>query len=100
LAKRSDIPQFGLLSGVRVVHVTTSIAGPLAAGLFAESGADVIMLENAKTPCMSRNRYGHPWQQNARNERNLSLDLPTPEGKKIFLKLVKNRNKSKKHSKL
>ncbi|AHF08625.1 CoA transferase [Desulfitobacterium metallireducens] len=52
MAKRSDIPQFGLLSGVRVVHCTASIAGPLAASLFAEAGADVIMLENAKTPCM------------------------------------------------
>lgn len=88
MAKRSEIPEFGLLSGVRVVHCTTSIAGPLAASLFAEAGADVIMLENAKTPCMSRNRFGGPCQQNAKNERNLSLDIPSPEGKKVFLKLM------------
>ncbi|NLB19112.1 MAG: crotonobetainyl-CoA--carnitine CoA-transferase [Syntrophomonadaceae bacterium] len=89
MAKSTDVPKFGLCSGLKVVHMTTSVAGPFAACLFADNGADVIMLENPKVPDMTRNRYGNAWRQNSRNERNLNLNVPTPEGKEIFLELMK-----------
>ncbi|WP_178371641.1 L-carnitine CoA-transferase [Desulfitobacterium chlororespirans] len=88
MVRRAEIPQFGLLSGVKVVHNTVSIAGPFAAELYAEYGADVIWIENAKVPCMSRVATGNAWQQDRRNQRNLSIDISLPEGKEIFLKLM------------
>jgi len=88
MSKSSDIPEFGLLSGINVVHVSTSVAGPWAAQQYAENGANVIWIENPNIPCMTRNRYGGSWQVYMRNERNIALDIPSPEGREIFLKLM------------
>ena len=46
--RRTDIPQFGPLQGVKVVHSSISIAGPFCAQLMADMGADVIWIENPK----------------------------------------------------
>ena len=43
-----DIPAFGPLQGVRVVHATQSIAGPYTATRMADFGADVIWIETPK----------------------------------------------------
>lgn len=88
MAKRTDIPEFGPLSGVRVVHNTVSIAGPFAAELYAEFGADVIWIENPHVPSMCRVATGNSWQQDLRNQRNLALDITRPEGKEVFLRLM------------
>ena len=42
------------MNGVRVVCVGTNIAGPVAATLFAEQGADVIQIESTLAPDMFR----------------------------------------------
>lgn len=88
MVKRADIPQFGLLSGIKVVHSSVSIAGPFAAELYADYGADVIWIENPSVPCMSRSMTGSCWQQDRKNMRNISMNIANEEGKEIFLKMM------------
>ena len=54
MAKKTDIPNFGPLNGVRVVHCSQSLAGPFAASLMADLGADVIWVEGAVGQDVSR----------------------------------------------
>ena len=83
-----DIPAFGPLQGVRVVHATQSIAGPYTATRMADFGADVIWIENPKG--MDVMRPGR-WcaELERRNMRSICLDTPSEEGRKIFLNLIK-----------
>lgn len=85
--KRSDLPQFGNMHGVRIITTGTNIAGPVAATFFAEQGADVIHVENSKAPDMLRT-MGRAWTQEHRNGRSMALNIPDPEGKEIFLKML------------
>ncbi len=88
------------LAGVRVLEVTANWAGPLAGRHLADMGADVIKVEIARKPAT---RSGHfaglqqwntPWNRAGyfnlfnRNKRDLVLDLSTPEGREVFLRLV------------
>ena len=87
--KTQDIPRFGLLSGYRVVLIGLSVAGPFAAQLYAEHGADVIWIENPKVTDMGRfSCYGGSTQQDRRNMRSLALNYLTDEGREAFLELM------------
>ncbi|MCK9485908.1 MAG: CoA transferase [Dehalococcoidia bacterium] len=96
---REDTPALPL-EGVRVLEVTANWAGPLAGRHLADMGADVIKVEIARKPAT---RSGHfaglqqwntPWNRAGyfnlfnRNKRDLVLDLNTPEGREVFLRLV------------
>lgn len=84
----SNIPAFGPLQGVRVVHLTQSVAGPYCACRMADFGADVIWVENPKgLDIMRPGRWGAEAER--RNMRSLCLDTPSEEGKKIFFELLK-----------
>ncbi len=84
----NNIPSFGPLQGVRVVHATQSIAGPYCACRMAEFGADVIWIENPKGLDIFRpSRWGAEIER--RNMRSLCLDTPSEEGRKIFFNLLK-----------
>ena len=85
--RRADMPTFGNLSGIRVVTTGTNIAGPVAATFLAEQGAEVIHIESTKAPDMLR-RMGRAWTMEHRNGRAMALNIPEPEGKRIFLKLL------------
>lgn len=89
MTKHTDIPQFGTLSGVRVVSAGIAIAGPFAATLMAEQGADVIWVENALVPSAGRSPMTYSHNQDRRNERFLALNIPSPEGREVFLRLMK-----------
>jgi L-carnitine CoA-transferase len=89
MVKRAEVPDFGVLSGVRVVHASASVAGPFANQLLAEMGADVIWLESSQAPDVSRMRNGASIENERRNMRNLALNIPTDEGKKILFDLLK-----------
>lgn len=88
--KHADVPAFGPLSGIKVVHASMSVAGPFAATLFAEMGADVIWVENAKSPDVGRERDGRGSciDLDRRNSRNINLNVATPEGAEVFGKLL------------
>lgn len=88
--ENKNLPQFGCLQGIKVVHATASMAGPFAAQLLADYGADVIWLENALAPDLSRTAFNYGMEAERRNQRNLALNIPSPEGKEIFLSLVKD----------
>ncbi|MPY94261.1 MAG: CoA transferase [Acidimicrobiia bacterium] len=90
---RHDLP--GPLAGVRVLEATTSWAGPMAACLLADGGADVIKCELASGE-MSRHMpvlmpgtdLSFLNQGVNRNKRSLSIDLRRPAGRDLFLSLA------------
>lgn len=89
--RRTDIPQFGPLQGVKVVHSSISIAGPFCAQLMADMGADVIWIENPKAPDIARGGGFHQgWsvELNRRNMRSMALDIPSEKGREVFLKML------------
>lgn len=78
--------KFGVLSSLRVINAASSIAGPFAASLWADWGADVIWIENPRMPELTRGNISP--QDNRRNQRNISLDTPSEEGRKVLFKLI------------
>ncbi len=82
------LPEFGVLSGVKVVHCTQTTAGPFAAEILADYGADVIWIENIKAPDMIRLGHSYASEVERKNQRAISLNIPSPQGRQIFLKLL------------
>lgn len=81
-----DQTPFGPLAGVRVINAASSVAGPFATALMADWGADVIWIENPKVPELTRGNLSP--QDNRRNQRNISLNIRSDEGREVLLKLV------------
>lgn len=85
----SGVPDFGPLAGVKVVHSGQAVAGPFGAELLAELGAEVLGLENPLAPDLARRSgTGASFQVERRNQRTLALNIPTPAGREILLKLL------------
>ena len=88
----------GPLSGLRVVDMATVVAGPGAARLFADFGADVIKVEAPSGDSVRRLGWRPPggegdtdsyfWKLQGRNKRAVVLDLKTPEGLEAMLALA------------
>ncbi|GAA1365047.1 CaiB/BaiF CoA transferase family protein [Streptomyces beijiangensis] len=82
------------LQGLRVLDLATLFAGPLAATMLGDFGADVIKVEHPTRPDPSRGHgpskdgVGLWWKLLGRNKRNLTLDLSTPEGRQLLLRLA------------
>lgn len=76
-----------LLEGLRVVDLTTSIAGPYATQLLADLGAEVIKIEKPEVGDDTR-QWGppflhgeSPWYLSVnRNKHSMTLDISRPEG--------------------
>ncbi|WIW89470.1 CoA transferase [Sphingobium sp. V4] len=83
------LPDFGCLRGVKVVHATSNIAGPFGAELLAEHGADVLWLENARSPDPSRLSGRRFFQTERQNQRTMALDLPSEQGREIFARIIR-----------
>ena len=84
----------GPLSGVRVIDAATLFAGPLAATLLGDFGADVTKVEHPRRPDAAR---GHGpqrdgvnlwWKTLGRNKRAATIDLSSPDGADVMLRLV------------
>lgn len=88
----------GPLHGLRVVDMATVVAGPAAARLFADFGADVIKVESPSGDSVRRLGWLPPggdgdtdsyfWKLQGRNKRAVVLDLKTPEGLEAMLGLL------------
>lgn len=79
------------LEGTRVVEVGQIVAGPTAGLILADMGADVIKVEppDAGTPRRPGNLRTGPFFFFNRNKRSLVVDLATPEGRQVALRLVR-----------
>ncbi len=77
------------LSRLRILDLTRVRAGPTCVKQFADFGADVIKIENTEPEDMGGARDGPDFQNLHRNKRSLTLNLKAPEGKEIFMRLVK-----------
>jgi len=84
-----------LFAGLKVIDCASWIAGPCAATIFSDFGADVIKIEPPgegdpwrhiqAIPGLQNDYY---WQFTARNKRSLALDLKQREGQAVLHRLA------------
>ena len=84
------------LDGIRVIDLGTFLAGPYAASIMGEFGAEVLKVEHPLAGDPMR-RFGTPtkrhdatlaWLSEARNRKSVTLDLRQPEGVALFKRLI------------
>lgn len=84
------------LAGIRVVDVGNFLAGPHAASILGEFGAEVFKVEHPIAGDPMR-RFGTPtaredatlkWLSEARNRKSVTIDLRQPDGVTLFLELL------------
>ena len=84
----------GPLAGIRVVEMGSLIAGPFAARLLAEFGADVIKVETPGSGDPLRSWRGmHKgtslwWYLQARNKKSITVDMKTAGGIEVIKRLA------------
>jgi crotonobetainyl-CoA:carnitine CoA-transferase CaiB-like acyl-CoA transferase len=82
----------GALSHLRVIDLSRVRAGPTCVRQLADFGADVIKVEpppgSGRDDLMIGARDGADMQNLHRNKRTLTLDLKSPEGREVLLRLV------------
>ena len=80
------------LDGLRVLDLSRMIAGGLAGMLLADFGADVVKVEQPGTgdPLRQWTTNGVPlwWQVYARNKRHITLNISSPEGRTLLLRML------------
>lgn len=86
----------GALRDVRIIDLTRVLAGPICTMILADMGAEVIKIERPGKGDDTRD-YG-PYQNGEsmiyaninRNKKGVTLNLKSPEGKEMLLKMVKD----------
>jgi len=84
----SGVESAGPLGEIRVLDLSQWLAGPVAATLLADFGADVIMVELPVGPARPGKRAPAFLVTN-RNKRSITLDVRAPEGRRAFLDLAR-----------
>jgi crotonobetainyl-CoA:carnitine CoA-transferase CaiB-like acyl-CoA transferase len=89
-----------IFSGLKVVDLASFIAGPAAATILSDFGADVIKVEPPgigdpyrivyKMPPHPVSSDNYAWHLDNRNKRGLAVDLKSPGAKEIVQRLVKS----------
>src|SRR5271155_2004408 len=87
-----------ILSGLRVIDCGTYIAGPAAAAILSDFGAEVIKIERPpygdpyrylpQVPGMPISDQNYCWILDDRNKKSIALNLGDPEAHRVLLKLV------------
>ena len=83
----------GALDGVRVLDLTTMVAGPAATMMLADQGADVIKVESPAGDLMrhfsrGRNGMNASFLSCNRNKRSIAVDLKSAQGLEILSRLI------------
>src|SRR5438874_3045875 len=87
-----------IFSGLKVVDFASFIAGPSAAVILSDFGANVIKVEppsgdlwrhGHKIPPQPQAQDAYPWHLANRNKRGITLDLKSPSAQPVLEKLVK-----------
>ena len=87
-----------IFSGLKVVDLASFIAGPSAAVILSDFGADVIKVEPPagdlwrhanKLPPQPQAEDAYQWHLANRNKRGITLDLKSPSAQQVLEKLVK-----------
>jgi crotonobetainyl-CoA:carnitine CoA-transferase CaiB-like acyl-CoA transferase len=88
----------GLLAGIRVIDCGTYVAGPAAATVMSDFGAEVIKIERpdggdlwrlfSKLPGVAKCDLDWCWVLTNRNKKSIALDLGRPAGREVLLRLV------------
>jgi crotonobetainyl-CoA:carnitine CoA-transferase CaiB-like acyl-CoA transferase len=87
-----------IFSGLKVVDLASFIAGPSAAVILSDFGADVIKVEPPNgdlwrighhLPPQPASEDAYPWHLANRNKRGIALDLKSPSAHQVLEKLVK-----------
>jgi crotonobetainyl-CoA:carnitine CoA-transferase CaiB-like acyl-CoA transferase len=79
---------WGPLHGIRVLDLSQWLAGPAAAALLGDFGADVIMVELPSVAADAQGRKSPGFVVTNRNKRSITLDVRAPAGREAFLGLV------------
>jgi len=95
LPRPLDAAPLDLLSGLKILDLTTSIAGPSATQILADLGAVVVKIERTGAGDDSR-AWGPPFLEGQslwfaavnRNKQSIALDLTHPAGYEVFSRLV------------
>ncbi len=83
-----------MLSGLRILDLGTMVAGPVAATLFGDFGAEVIKVEVPRRGDTVRDLGPFVdgqclyWSVENRNKKSITLDLRKPQGRNLLLQLV------------
>ena len=87
-----------IFSGLKVVDLASFIAGPSAAVILSDFGAEVIKVEppsgdmwriGNKIPPQPQAKDPYQWHLANRNKRGIALDLKSPDAQQVLEKLVK-----------
>ncbi|SPS01627.1 CaiB/BaiF CoA transferase family protein [Cupriavidus taiwanensis] len=87
-------PGNGPLAGLRILDMATVVAAPFSATLCADMGAEVVKLElpDGSDPLRGlepvTKDHALYWKVTNRGKRGISLDVRTPRGREIFLRLL------------
>src|SRR5579885_3621424 len=88
----------GILAGLKVIDCATYVAGPAAATILSDFGADVIKIERppdgdlwrtfSSVPGYPSTDFHYTWLLTSRNKRSIVLDLTREAGRIALLKLA------------
>ena len=91
----------GALAGIRVIDLNRVLAGPFSPMILADHGAEVIKVEPPQGD--DTRAWGPPFAEDGldrkdashfpglnRNKRSLALDLASPAGRDVLLRLLEN----------
>lgn len=83
----------GALAGIRVIDAATLFAGPLAATMLADFGAEVIKVEHPKGDPVRQHGYKKNginlwWKMISRNKRAVTLNMSSAEGQGMMRELA------------
>lgn len=87
---------FGPLHGTRIVDLTIALSGPLAIGILADQGADVVKVEPpglgdiGRWVGVARGGVSAMAQMANRGKRSIAVNLKTPEGCDIVRRLARS----------